>query len=145
MEQYNDINHSGVLGMRWGHRKDRPNGVTTGQKPKKKSKAELRRDEMAKLSDTELRQRINRLQMEKQYDQLTSPQTGRGKKVVKDVLANAAKQTATNYASKYMTKGMDALIEGVGKSTSDGKLAKFATNHINKGVDKDIAGAFMKF
>ena len=55
--------------------------------------------------------KINRLQMEKQYKQLTSSEISVGRKFVQDVLTNAAKQTATNYVSKYMTKGIDAAIK----------------------------------
>lgn len=72
-----------------------------------------RKDELSRMSDKELRARINRLQMEKQYEQLTATpkQTNAGSKFVKDVLVNAGKQTLTNYTAKYMTKGVDKLIE----------------------------------
>lgn len=72
-----------------------------------------RKDELSRMSDKELRERINRLQMEKQYEQLTaSPkQTNAGAKFVKDILVNAGKQTLTNYTAKYMAKGVDKLIE----------------------------------
>lgn len=69
-----------------------------------------------KMSDQELRQRINRIQMEKQYAQLTKKEKRAGEKFVKEVLANAAKQTATNYVSKYMSKGVDLLINKTTKS-----------------------------
>ena len=74
---------------------------------------QARKDELARMSDKELRARINRLQMEKQYEQLTaSPkQTNAGAKFVKDILVNAGKQTLTNYTAKYMAKGVDRLIE----------------------------------
>lgn len=65
------------------------------------------------MSDAELRQKINRIQMERQYSQLSKKDISAGQKFVSDVFTNAAKQTATNYASKYMTKGVDALIENV--------------------------------
>ena len=65
------------------------------------------------MSDAELRQKLNRIQMEKQYSQLSKKDISAGQKFVSDVFMNAAKQTATNYASKYMTKGVDALIENV--------------------------------
>ncbi len=68
-------------------------------------------DEIKKMSDSELRSKINRLQMEKQYKQVTSSEISVGRKFVQDVLTNAAKQTATNYVSKYMTKGIDAAIK----------------------------------
>lgn len=76
-----------------------------------KAKRNPQREDISQLSDAELRQRINRLQMEKQYAQLTARETSSGKKFVKDVLTNAAKQTATQYAARYMAKGVDKAIE----------------------------------
>ena len=61
--------------------------------------------------------------MEKQYKQLTSSEISVGRKFVQDVLTNAAKQTATNYASKYMTKGIDAVIKKATKQVGDSIMA----------------------
>ncbi|CAK7008341.1 MAG: hypothetical protein EUB_01592 [Eubacterium sp.] len=65
------------------------------------------------MSDAELRQKINRLQMEKQYSKLTQKERSAGQKFVKDVFTNAAQQTASKYVSQYMNKGVDALIDRV--------------------------------
>ena len=72
-----------------------------------------RKDELSRMSDREVTERINRLQMERQYEQLTATpkQTNAGAKFVKDILINAGKQTLTNYTAKYMAKGVDKLIE----------------------------------
>lgn len=108
----NELQHHGIKGMKWGIRR------TPAQlgHPTKKSSTSQRREEMKRMSDTELRNRINRIQMEKQYMQLTAPDINPGKKFVKDVLVNAAKQTATSYVSKYMGKGVDALMKQSKKS-----------------------------
>lgn len=89
------IRHYGVPGMKWG---------------KRKSSASNKSSNVKKLSDAELRSRINRIQMERQYSQLTRSEKDKGRKIVTDILASAAKQTASQYASKYMTKGVDAII-----------------------------------
>jgi hypothetical protein len=68
------------------------------------------------MSDAELRRRINRLQMEKQYKQLTAKEKSKGQRLVGDILTNAAKQTATNYVSKAMTKGIDEMIKKSSKA-----------------------------
>lgn len=118
----NELYHYGIKGMRWGVRRT---DVQLGHIPKKSSgksknviakskkisSKQQRKNEMKNMSDAELRSRINRIQMEKQYMQLTEPQLSPGKKFVKDVLTNAAKQTVTNYTAKYMTKGMEALMD----------------------------------
>ena len=74
------------------------------------------------FSDRELRERINRLQMERQYEQLTATpkQTNAGAKFVKDILINAGKQTLTNYTAKYMAKGVDKLIEKAMEQATSG-------------------------
>jgi len=60
--------------------------------------------------NTELRNRLNRLQMEKQYAQLNQREKSAGAKFVTNVLLNAAQQTASKYVSQYMSKGVEALI-----------------------------------
>lgn len=103
------LQHHGIFGMKWGVRR------TPEQLARASGKKNSSDDEVKKMSDSELRSKINRLQMEKQYKQLTSSEISVGRKFVQDVLTNAAKQTATNYVSKYMTKGIDAVIK---KATS---------------------------
>lgn len=121
----NELYHHGIKGMRWGVRRTRaqlgysssPRKTKTqsqkvsSKQQRKVSSKQQRKNEMKNMSDAELRSRINRIQMEKQYMQLTEPQLSPGKKFVKDVLTNAAKQTVTNYTAKYMTKGMEVLMD----------------------------------
>lgn len=85
-------------------------------------------EDLSGLSDKELRQRINRLQMEKQYRQLTAqPETFSGKKVAKEILTNAAKQTLTQYTAKYMAKGIDKGIERAMARSAARAAARAAT------------------
>lgn len=101
------LQHHGILGMKWGIRRTPEQLARAGGK---NSKTKIDED-IQQMSDSELRSRINRLQMEKQYKQLTSREVSIGKKFVKDVLTNAAKQTATDYTSRYMKKGIDMAIK----------------------------------
>ena len=110
------LQHHGILGQRWGVRRTESK-LARGSKgtasSKKVSAKETEKSKIKSMSDAELRQKINRIQMERQYSQLSKKDISAGQKFVSDVFTNAAKQTATNYASKYMTKGVDSLIENV--------------------------------
>ena len=119
----NTLQHHGILGMRWGIRRfrNRDGTLTPAGKrraDKKSANQETHEDykknhtskNAGSMSNSELRDRINRLQMEKQYAQLTSNEKSTGFKVVNDIFVNSAKQTASNYVSQYMTKGVDVLI-----------------------------------
>lgn len=110
------LQHHGILGQRWGVRRTESQ-LARGSKgtasSKKVSAKETEKSKIKSMSDAELRQKINRIQMERQYSQLSKKDISAGQKFVSDVFMNAVKQTATNYVSKYMTKGVDSLIENV--------------------------------
>ena len=84
-ENYDDfLQHYGVLGMKWGHRKARskvssnkkPKSTknTTTSKPKPKPKPKQRQ-----LSDEELRAVINRMRLEREYADLQYRTSSRAK------------------------------------------------------------------
>lgn len=84
-ENYDDfLQHYGVLGMKWGHRKARSTSSsnkkpkstknTTTSKPKPKPKPTQKR-----LSDEELRAVVNRMRLEREYADLTYRASSRSK------------------------------------------------------------------
>ena len=84
-ENYDDfLQHYGVLGMKWGHRKARSKASsnkkpkstknTTTSKPKPKPKPTKKR-----LSDAELRAVVNRMRLEREYADLTYRASSRSK------------------------------------------------------------------
>lgn len=95
------LQHHGVKGMKWGVRRKSKQTVEVSKKP----------DPVKKMSDNELRQKINRIQMERQYKQLTAPAVSPGKKMVQDILVNTAKQQIGQAAQKYAAKAAQDLIK----------------------------------
>ena len=86
-ENYDDfLQHYGVLGMKWGHRKARSTSSsnkkpkstknTTTSKPKPKPKPKPTQRE---LSDEELRAVINRMRLEREYADLQYRASSRAK------------------------------------------------------------------
>ncbi len=119
-----ELKHYGILGMRWGVRRTPEQLSRDRHSRKKKDRSENEHEDYKKahtsnsvksMSDSELRSRINRLQMEKQYSQLTSKEKSAGAKFVSDVLREAAKNTASKYVSQYMSKGVESLIKSAMK------------------------------
>ena len=97
LEQY------GVRGMKWGVRKRRGSTPSNPSQPKAKSAPAKQaptkvpnsfknKPQNRRMSDAELRNRLNRLQMEKQYRELTT--SPKGKSFVKEVLQDTGKQVA---------------------------------------------------
>lgn len=105
----NEIYHHGIKGMKWGVRRT---PAQLGHKPAKtKSESRDYRKEAKKMSDTELRSRINRMQMENQYVQLNRRQVNSGEKFAKEVVSGIAKGALIGVGTTYAKKGLEYLIK----------------------------------
>lgn len=118
---YNDeLTHWGVKGMKWGVRRyQNADGSLTaaGRKRRREephedyTKAHSKKS-IKSMSDTELRGRINRLRMEKEYGDLKS-QTNKGKKAVSAYIKTAGTIAsiagATITYKKYGNQILDAI------------------------------------
>lgn len=121
---YNDkeeafLAHYGILGMKWGVRRPvGPDGRvlrgSAARKYKKEQKVTAKYEKkVSSLSDKELRERINRLNMEKQYETLTKGDTNPGEKYVKEILANSGKTLATAFIIAQAPKVIKVVSSAV--------------------------------
>ena len=120
MWQYNYsddyLAHYGVLGMKWGVRKDK----TKGDLRKRKStpihddyKKAHSGKSVKSMSDSELRSVNNRLQMERQYSALTR-KTSKGKKVVNTLIKTAGTIAAAEAAYKTYSRIGKQAVDAIG-------------------------------
>lgn len=96
--------HHGVLGMKWGVRR---------------SRRELARGNAKYLSDEQLQKTIRRIELEKRYTQLTSPEKSGAAKFIKDTLAASSKEVAKNYTSKAMTSTIESILKKTAKKATE--------------------------
>ena len=92
----NELYHYGVLGMKWGVRKSRGGGVSkTGRRGRTAKERPPAHEDYKKahskkpvreMSDAELRSRINRLDMERRYQELNPSAKNRGRKYVNSII-----------------------------------------------------------
>ena len=124
------LTHWGIKGMKWGQRRyQNKDGSLTpaGKKRYDDSHEDYRRAHSNKsvkqMSDRELRERNNRLQMEKQYADLTRKK-GTGKKVINAFVSTAGTITAVmgpyatykSQANKGLDKIGDLVVKGINLS-----------------------------
>ena len=81
---------------------------------KKRAERVKNKNKISKMSDTELRQKINRLQMEKQYAQLTGKDKTIGVKVVNSVLGKIGNKVADRVIDRTIIDPIDDFFKGRG-------------------------------
>jgi predicted GNAT family acetyltransferase len=83
------LTHYGILGMKWGIRRFQNKDGTLTSAGKKRYHKDYKRAHSQKsvkyMSDTELSSRLKRLQMERQYSQLSQSSVNKGKEYAKKV------------------------------------------------------------
>lgn len=117
----NILAHHGVKGMKWGVRKDRHSSdVTVIHRPGKSlrsrggerlpahedavkaqiAKQKAKKSSVHSLSNHELQQLVNRMNLEQQYARLSSRRKGEGQRFVEEQLKNLGRQKASTLFNK---------------------------------------------
>ena len=123
-----ELYHYGVKGMRWGVRRTAAQlgwaikkvgsslkrSISESNKRANERKRERELMEMKgkpkKMSSDELKRRIDRLKMEKEYRSLMNETRNRGRKTVDDVIIDIGKNTAKNLGTQVSVYTIGKLI-----------------------------------
>lgn len=135
--------HHGILGMKWGIRRfqNKDGSLTAAGKKRAQQDSEEASDDykkartsksMKSMSNKELRDYIDRVNLESQYANIQKQKRPAVVKFVSDVLVNAGKQVATKYTANYMDKGLQYIIGQSSNKSSNNSSNKASNNSSNK-------------
>ena len=112
----NYLQHYGVLGMKWGVRRERRKLSKIDKKAKKENwdddavtAARIKTKKVKQMSNAELKKLNERIRLENEYKNLNKHDASVGKKFVSDVMKETSKEIAKDYTKKYAKKGIAFL------------------------------------
>ena len=130
--------HSGVKGMKWGVRKKRTPSIQNGSRVKKRKKKVVsthktttenkpKGTNIKELSDAELRAKIARLQLEREFARemnKSNPehQTSKGKQIMKSILNDMVKPAAKDLGTQLIKSQGARIINDAFKLQGDYKV-----------------------
>lgn len=106
----NELKHYGVKGMKWGVRRASRRRSPSEDHVRAK---ELKKKKLSQLSNAELRELNNRMNLESQYKNLKRQNVSAGRKFVQEVAREAAKNTASDYARRYAKEGANFIATNI--------------------------------
>lgn len=126
-----ELYHYGILGMKWGIRRTQAQlGKVDHKRPSSRAKTDL-----SSMTDQDLKERVDRMMLERNYAKLTSKDKARGLDYIKNVLnvagsAVGISSSASSLGSGKLSPTLDKVGEAI-KSTSKvtedvRKLSKFS-------------------
>lgn len=120
MEKHEEmLEHHGIKGQKWGVRRyQNKDGSRTALGKKRESSPDTKEKEARKadvknrrtMSDADLKKRVERMKLEKEYKTLVAEDTAPGKKYVSEILSAAGKKTLTIAAAGTLAYGVKAAM-----------------------------------
>ena len=121
--EINELRHHGIKGQRWGIRRfqNRDGSLTSAGKKRRaddsdtdENKQQPQKKTAKTMTDEELREKINRLQLEKQYAALMKetnpPKSTKGKDFVIDILKRSGENLLPQVINHYGAKAFNQII-----------------------------------
>lgn len=112
----NELIHYGVLGMKWGVRRARSKSSSSGGGKRRGLKSSFKKivnkrksKSVKNMSNEELRARINRLQLEKQYKSLKNEVRNPAKKFAQDVIKDVGSQMVKDVTKNAAGYGVNKV------------------------------------
>lgn len=136
----NHIEHHGILGQRWGVRRyQRKDGTLTPAGKRRKAMTEMK-----ELSDDELRRRVNRINMEKQYKQAVEEANPDSNQKIKKFISGISEQFVRNVTSKGLEKLSSKLFDSIFKDKNAAPITEWMYDDLSKLSDKTLAAALKR-
>ena len=116
-----ELKHHGIKGMKWGVRRTeeelaRARSHVNNTKSLSRSTTKLRRtaemEDPSKMSDEELRQKVQRMNLEKQYKDLSTSQVNKGEAITMAALDVAGDVLALTGSAVAIAVSISALKRG---------------------------------
>ncbi len=116
------LEHFGVLGMKWGVHRSQSAGNGGGRPPVSPEAArarglqtQVKRGGTQSLSNKDLQDLVTRMNLEKQYSQLSGQQVGQGKRFVTGLLKDSGRELAKNFIVKNAPIGAAWVAKKIAK------------------------------
>lgn len=99
---------------------------------------------MKELSDDELRKRLNRINMEKQYEQYVAEENPDKFKKTKKFISDMTGQFVRSVTSKGLEKLSSKLVDSIFKDNNESPTTKWMYDDLSKLSDKKLAAALKR-